>query len=350
MTFLWPPMLVALLFIPVIVAAYVRLQRRQRALAASFYGLADGQPSGRPYPGVRRHIPPLLFLLGLASLLLALARPQAAIVLPRVEGTVILVLDVSGSMAAADAEPTRLEAAKTAAREFVLGRPKTIQIGIVSFSGSGFTVQSPTDDVNALLNTINRLQPTTGTSLGQGILSALHTLAVHANLVKAPSTAKGSTDNQPSGPEAQPAERPQDDLLAQLPLGAYPAAVIVLLSDGENNQSLDPLEAAEAAAERGVRIDALGFGTTAGAVLNLDGFSVHTALDEGTLRQITEAAGGAYYPAQGEQDRKHVFANLTPRLAAKRQVMEVTSVFAGASILLLLAGSLISMAWFNRLP
>ena len=125
--------------------------------------------------------------------------------------------------------------------------------------------------------------------------------------------------------------------------------MIVLLSDGENNDSSDPGKAAQAAAEHGVRVDALGFGTPAGATLKVDGYSVHTALDEATLERITQAAGGTYYPASGEQDRKQVYASLTPELVVKPEAMEVTSVFAGASILMLLMGSLFSMLWFSRL-
>jgi Ca-activated chloride channel family protein len=265
----------------------------------------------------------------------------------------MLVMDVSASMGAADAEPTRLEAAKAAAREFVLSQPETVQIGIVSFSGSGFTVQSPTNDTNALLNTIERLKPTSGTSLGQGIVSALHTIAVDAGLATGASPSGGDAAATPSAPttgqNAQPSPLRDEAVLAQLPEGTYPASVIVLLSDGENNQSIEPLRAAKAAAERGVRIDALGFGTSAGAILELDGFSVHTALDEATLQQITEAAGGTYYPTQGGQELEQVYASLTPQLVVKPETMEITSVLAGASILILLVGSLFSLLWFNRL-
>jgi Ca-activated chloride channel family protein len=344
-------MLFTLLGIPVIVAVYLLLQRRQRALAASFYSLGGGQPAGKQTPGLRRHVPPLAFLLSLAIMLVALARPQAQISLPRVEGTVMLVFDVSASMDASDAEPTRLEAAKMAAREFVLSQPTTVQIGIVSFSGSGFTVQAPTNDAAALLSTIGRLEPVGGTSLGQGILTALHAIAVDAGLTTDASTTAGDTATaQPAEQDAQPSGPPQEDVLAQLPEGAYPSSVIVLLSDGENTQPIDPLEAAQAAAEHKVRIDALGFGTTAGTTLEVDGFTVHTALDESTLQQIAQEAGGTYYPAQGEQDPSQVYASLTPELVVKPEAMEITSLFAGGSILILLLGSLFSMLWFNRLP
>jgi Ca-activated chloride channel family protein len=141
----------------------------------------------------------------------------------------------------------------------------------------------------------------------------------------------------------------EEALLAQLPEGKYPASVIVLLTDGENNQSIQPLKAAQAAAERGVRVDALGFGTTAGTTIEIDGFSIHTALDEATLQETTEAAGGTYYPAQREQDLKQVYASLTPQLVVKPEAMEITSILAGAGIVILLVGSLFSLLWFNRL-
>ncbi len=352
MTFLWPSMLFFLIGIPLIGLLYWRVQRRRQVLAAGFGQLGLGRLAQRREPGWRRHLSPLLSLLGLAILLLALARPQATVNLPRVEGTVILVFDVSGSMSATDAAPTRMEAAKAAAREFILSQPQTVQIGIVSFSGSGFAVEAPTDNTQNLLAAVNRLQPQTGTSLGQGILVALHTIAVDAGL-EAPKAGATPTAAAPSsqsgGQDAQQAS-PDNNLLAQLPEGIYPSAVIVLLSDGENNQSIDPAQAAQAAADHGVRIDALGFGTSAGVTLEINGFSVHTALDEATLQQITQAAGGTYYYSADQQDPRAVYAKLTPQLVVKPELMEVTSIFAGVSLAILLAGAALSMLWFNRLP
>jgi Ca-activated chloride channel homolog len=343
-------MLLTLLVIPLIVVLYLRTQGRRQALATSFYSLSREPKVKGQAPGFRRHLPAGLFLLSLVVILVALARPQAQVRLPRVEGTVVLVMDVSASMGATDVQPSRLEAAKTAARDFVVSQPSTVKIGIVSFSGSGFSVQAPTNDTNALLNTIARLQPTSGTSVGQGILTALHAIAVDAGLATNTSTTGGSgAATPPAGQNPQTPGPSQQDLLAQLPKGAYPASVIVLLSDGENNQSINPLTAAQAAADHGVPIDALGFGTTAGATLKVDGYLVHTALDEATLQQITQAANGTYYPAPDAQDRKQVFASLTPQLVVKPEDMEITSIFAGAGILILLIGSLFSMLWFNRL-
>jgi Ca-activated chloride channel family protein len=295
-------------------------------------------------------LPALFFLVSLVVLLVALARPHAQLRLPRIEGTVVLVFDVSASMGATDVEPSRLEAAKAAAREFVLSQPPTVKIAIVSFAGSGFTVQTPTSDTNSLLATIDRLQPGSGTSLGQGVLTALNAIAVDAGLASGVEPDEAAATPTPApGQEPSQGGAPWDALLAQLPEGAYPASTIVILSDGENNQSIDPLEAAQAAAERDVRIDTLGFGTPGGAVLEVDGFTVHTALDEGSLTQIAETAGGAYHPTAGEEDLKEVYASLTPELVVKPEAMEVTSVFAGAGIVMLLIGSLLSMLWFNRL-
>jgi Ca-activated chloride channel family protein len=352
MTFLWPAMLVGLLLAPLLVLLYLRLQGRRRSAQAAFTVHGAAPPTLRAAPGFRRHAPALLFLLSVVALLVALARPHAQLRLPRIEGTVVLVFDVSASMAAPDVTPSRLEAAKAAAREFVLAQPPTVKIAVVSFAGSGFTVQTPTNDTNSLLATIDRLQPGSGTSLGQGILTALNTIAVDTGLASgveaeatpAPTPAPGS-----EGQGAPQGAAPWDALLAQLPEGPYPASTIVVLSDGEDNQSLDPLEAANAAAARSVRIETLGFGTTGGAVIEVDGFMVQTALNEDALARIADAAGGQYHPTAGVEDLKEVYGSLTPQLVVKPESMEITSVFAGAGIALLLIGSVLSMLWFNRL-
>jgi len=350
MSFIWPGMLVFLAALPVCVWLYVRVQRQRRHAVASNFGNARALNSNARSLTVRRHIPAVLFFTSLLVLVIALARPQTEISLPRVEGTVMLVFDVSGSMAATDVEPSRLEAARATARDFILSQPETVQIGIVSFSGSGFAVQNPTNDANLLLAAINRLKPQTGTSLGHGIAAALQAIAVDAGL---------AAPLQEPSPVAEPTQALQGQeqgdgaaasLLGQLPDGEYPPSVIVLLSDGENNSGFDPLQAAQAAAERSVRVDALGFGTTSGTDLELDGFTVHTVLDEGTLQQITLVAGGEYYHPQSVSDPQAVYKNLTPKLVVKPEKMEITAVLVGASTLFLAAGALLSLLWFNRLP
>jgi Ca-activated chloride channel homolog len=290
------------------------------------------QTTGRP-GGFRRHIPAALYLAGLTILIVALARPQAVVSLPRLAGTVMLAFDVSGSMAADDLEPTRLEAAKAAARAFVERQPPTVQIGVVSFSEGGFATQPPTNDQGAILAAINRLTLQRGTSLASGMEAALQLIA--ADREQAPLTLSNRT--------ATPTPTP-------VPQGTYASAVVVLFSDGENNAEPDPFEAAQAAADRGIRVYAVGIGSAEGATLDIDGFRVRTRLDEATLRQIAELTGGAYYNADSEEELRAIYDQLNPELAIKPQKTEVTSLFAGASLLLMLIGSALSLLWLGRLP
>jgi Ca-activated chloride channel family protein len=335
MSFIWPAMLLFLFAIPLCVVLYIRLQRRRQRLVASYgnFGLLQGA-LGRQI-GRRRHIPPALFLAGLAILLIALARPEAAVSLPRAEGTVILAFDVSGSMAAEDMKPTRMEAAKAVARDFVQRQPRSIQIGVVAFSESGLTVQPPTNDQEAILATLNRLAPQRGTSLGQGILSALNTIALDTE--QPPSLYTNLTP----GPIATP---------TPVPKGTYTSAVIVLLTDGENNVSPDPFAAAQAAADRGVRIHTVGIGSAAGTPLRVNGFNVYTRLDEATLQGIAQLTDGAYYNAESQEDLRAIYDNLDLQLVIKPEETEVTALFAGAGILVLLIGGICSFLWFSRLP
>ncbi|HEX9990979.1 MAG TPA: VWA domain-containing protein [Chloroflexia bacterium] len=335
MTFMWPAMFIGLLLIPPMVVAYVGMQQRRRLMSARFgnVGLVQGAAGSRL--GVRRHIPPALFLVALTILITALARPQTQVSLPRLEGTVILAFDVSGSMAADDLEPTRMEAAKTAAREFVKRQPSSVQVGVVSFSDGGFMTQPPTNDQDAVLAAISRLTVQRGTSLSRGIESSLNVIAAGANPEL---TLSVSRDGSPT-----PTPTP-------VPKGTYIPAAIVLLTDGENTQLPDPLAAAQVAADRGVRIYTIGVGSAEGAILNLDGFTVRSRLDEATLQQISDMTGGTYHNAQDEQDLQAIYDNLNPQLVIKPQTTEVTSLFAGAGILVLMLGGLLSLLWLGRMP
>jgi Ca-activated chloride channel homolog len=335
MSFIWPIMLVLLLAIPLGVVLYLRLQRRRQQRIASYGSLGLMQGALGRQIGTRRHIPPALFLAGITFMLIGLARPQAVVSLPRAEGTVILAFDVSGSMAAEDMQPTRMEAAKAVAREFVQRQPRTIQVGVVAFSESGLTVQAPTNEQEEVLATINRLSPQRGTSLGQGILSALNTIALEGE--QPPSLYTNLTP----GPTATPTPVPE---------GTYTSAVIVLLTDGENNVAPDPLAAAQAAADRGVRIFTVGIGSAAGIPLQVNGFNVFTRLDEPTLQGIAQITDGAYYNAVNQEDLRAVYENLDLQLVIKPEEMEVTSLFAGVGVLALLIGGLFSLLWFSRLP
>jgi Ca-activated chloride channel family protein len=331
MSFIWPALLSLLLLLPLFAALYLRAQRRRRALAERYGSLGLLRAGGGAGPGARRHIPPALFLAALALLIVALARPQAAVSLPRLEGTVLLAFDVSGSMAADDLAPSRLDAAKLAAQEFVRRQPPGVQIGVVAFSEGGLTVQVPTNTQEELLAAIERLAPQRGTSLGEGILAAL-------NVIAADAAAAADAPPAAAGPEGE-AEPPQ-----------YPSALIVMLSDGENNVRPDPLEAAQAAAESGVRIFTVGLGSPEGATLQLEGFSVHTQLQEELLRQIAQVSGGAYFSAAASDQLPAIYDEVAAQLVIKPEQTEITALFVGGGLILLLAGGLLSLFWFSRMP
>lgn len=322
-------MLITLLFLPALVWLYfhLRRQREQRLSALGPLGMVQSG-SGRA-PGKRLFVPPVFFLLGLAFLFFGLARPEMLIHLPRIEGTVILVFDVSRSMTADDLEPTRLEAAKSAASAFIKNQPPTILIGVVAFSDGGLVIQPPTDDRVALLSTIERLSPQDGTSLGQGIFSALNAIAGEPLAIDEGALTQGVL------PEA---------------IGNFPSAVIVLLSDGENTSPPDPLEIAQVAAEAGVRIYPVGVGSPQGTILEIDGFSILTQLNEAALQDIASLTNGEYYRAEDEERLQEIYRTVDLRLTVKGEKMEVTAVAAGISLLLLLIGGALSLLWFGRLP
>ena len=336
MTFIWPWMLVLLLVTPLLVAFYLYLERRRRRFSADYGHLVMAQEASGRRLGARRHLPPALFLLGLTILLFGLARPQALINLPRTEGTIILAFDVSGSMAATDMSPTRMEAAKVAARAFVERQPPTVQIGVVSFSDNGFSVQTPTDDQAAVVSAINRLSPQRGTSLGQGILVSLNTIL--ASLSGEPPAIYSKLTPTP-GPTPTP-----------VPKGTYIPAVVIMLSDGENNEQPDPLAVAQLSADRGVRIYTIGIGSAAGTTLKVNGFTVHTQLNEPLLQQIAQVTDGTYYNADNQEDLQTVYESLTPQLVIKPQWTELTALFAGGSVLVFLLGAALSLRWFGRVP
>jgi Ca-activated chloride channel family protein len=228
-----------------------------------------------------------------------------------------------------------MDAARVAAQDFVQRQPTSIQIGVVAFSDNGFSVQVPTNDKDAIDAAISRLSPQKGTSLANGIAAALNAIAVGVG--GGPHTYSNLT------PEPTPSPTP-------VPQGTYNSAVIVLLTDGENNENPDPLEAAQAAADRGVRIHTIGIGSPTGTNLHINGFTVHTQLDENLLKQISQISGGTYYNAANEQELVKIYDNLNPQLVIKPEKTEVTSLFAGASILVMLIGGAFSLLWFNRLP
>lgn len=335
-SFIWPAMLLFLGFIPLGILLYIFLQNRRRRITAqlldsgvSVVSRMLGESAIRSEPGIRRHIPPALFLTSFTILLVALARPQALVRLPRVQGTVILAFDVSGSMAADDLKPSRMESAKDAARNFVERQPTSVQIGVVAFSGNGFAVQMPTNDREVVLASIDRLKPERGTSLAYGILTSLDLIDQQAGKISSPNNELAPTP---------------------VPESTYAPAVIILLTDGENTAPPDPFAATLKAAERGVRIYTVGIGSTAGKTMEINGFNVHTRLDERTLQEISHLSGGSYFSAESEEDLPEIFEDIHPQLVIAPERMEITSLLAGAGILMLLIGGAFSLVWFSRLP
>lgn len=328
MTFIWPMMLASLIILPLFILAYAAMLRRRQRIAAANASFAGGLGQTRQVNRLR-HLPPLIFLLGLTMLLISLARPQMAVSLPKIEGTVVLVFDVSGSMAATDMEPNRLTAAKAAAIEFVRSQPPGVLIGVVAFSEGGLSIQAPTNDQEAVLASIDRLEPQASTSLGHGILTALNIIF--------PEGDKDSPDSPVPAPTPAVA-------------GAYGPALIVLLSDGENTAPPDPFEAAFVAAQHGVRIYSIGIGSPAGATIEINGFNIHTQLDELTLEQISGLTGGEYFNAASSEDLREIYNQISPELVVRPEKIEITALMAGLSMTLLLIGGWLSLIWFGRLP
>ena len=339
MTFIWPAVLLLLAVIPVGALLATALDQRRRRRAAAPGGLGLASTIGRRSRRLRR-IPAALFLTGFAVMGVALARPQGVVSLPREEGTVILAFDVSGSMAADDLKPTRIAAAKAAATDFVEQQPASVVVGVVAFSDSGLSVQAPTNDQASVLAAINRLAPERGTSLGQGIRASLQTIS----LAESP-PAQNYYSNRSPAPAPTPTPTP-----SPVPAGSHTSAVIVLLTDGENNESPDPATEAQAAADQGIRIFTVGLGSPAGTTVNLNGFQVHTQLNEPLLQQIADTTHGTYFRAEDAQQLHSIYANLDTRLIVEPQKIEITALFAVASILLLAAGGMASILWLGRLP
>ena len=338
MSFLWTEMLWLLLLVPVLVIAYILAQRRRQKYALRYSSLSLIKEALGHGPGIRRHIPPILFLIGLTTMIVALARPVATVMLPSQQGTAILTLDVSGSMRANDLEPSRLEAAKSAARLFVEKQPRNVRIGVVSFSDNAAIVQAPTTDREAVIAAINRLTVQRRTAIGSGIITSLNAIFEEPGATPTPFRRDSLPLSEPT-PTSAPLQR-----------GTYAPAVVVLLSDGVSNTGPPPLEAVEQASNRGVRVYTVGVGSPQGTILRVEGYSIRVRLDEETLKRIAEKTDGSYFKADSETDLRNIYENLSTRLVFEAEQTELTAGFTGlAAVLLLIAGTL-SLLWFNRLP
>ena len=320
MSLAWPWALFGLLALPLVVVAYRRLLRQQAERRADLARQGLVVPTRRADRW--RHVAPVLLVAALAVMLLALSRPVAAVAEPRREGTVILAFDVSTSMAAKDMQPTRLDAAKAAARGFVEKQPSTVKVGVVAFGGTGVIAQQPTTDKDQVLASVNRLTPQGETSLGRGILTSLSAIAGKP-IVSNGDTEQGGAD--------------------ETPIGYYGGTAIVLLTDGENTSGPDPANLADLASAAGVKIYTIGLGSAEGTVLEMGGFSIATHLDEDTLKQIAEISGGTYYNATDATSLSQVYDSVQLNWVSRSVPHEITSLVAGLATLLLLAGAVVSV-------
>ena len=346
MNFIWPSALLLLVVVAGLAVLYVLAQRRRNRYALRYANLSLVREAIGKGPGWRRHVPPALFILALAFMAIAVARPQAVVAVPSQEGTVILAIDVSGSMLAEDMKPNRMEAAKAAARAFVDKQSESVKIGVVSFSGDASIVQSPTTDKTLVIAAINRLRPQRATAIGRAILVSLDAIAESQwSEADLPS----SILQQPGLPDGSATPRPSATIPAYL-AGQHAAASIVLLSDGQNNQFPAPLDIVDQASSRGVRIYTIGVGSAAGAIVRLQGRAVRTALDETTLKKIAEITDGQYFNANTEADLRAVYENLTTELVVRNEKTELTAYATLAAAVLAVFAGAFSLLWFNRLP
>jgi Ca-activated chloride channel family protein len=356
-SFTWPTMLWLLLLVPLAVALYVFLIYRRKKFAVRYGNMALVRQAAGATTW-RRHVPPALFLAALTCVIIAIARPTAEVTLPSTRATVILAMDVSGSMRASDVNPSRIVAAQNAARQYIKDQPKDVQIGIVAFAATALLVQNPTNDRNSLNAAIDRFELQRGTAVGSGIMVSLSALFpqedFQINQFNSPGGFGGYGGDfrfQRYGGGAALGSRPSSGPKKQhVPVepGSYKNAVVILLTDGQTNAGFDPIEAARKASEYGVKVYTVGFGTTRGNIVGFGGFSMRAQLDEDSLKKIADMTRGRYFHAASAEDLKAVYSVLSKQVITETREMEISSFFAAAAAVLMLASAGLSLAWFSR--
>jgi Ca-activated chloride channel family protein len=344
----WPGFLWALALVPVAILAYLLAQRRRTRYAVRFTNLDLLANVVTRSPGWRRHLPPALYLLTLAGLLLSLARPQAVTLVPKEQATVMLVMDTSGSMNATDVAPSRMIAAEQAASSFLGDLPAKFRVGVVAFSGTAQTLTRPTTDRAAVQDALFSLHAEGPTAMGDAIERALEARLPPQPAAAPTTTARGDRSVQPgqTGPPATTAPDPSKQ----------PPTVILLLSDGSNTQgSVQPLDAARHARQLNVPVFTIALGTDTGMVDVPDETTgqlrrIPVPPDKFTLRRVAEATGGRFFTAPSSKDLKGIYHDLGSKIGFVKEKQEITVVFAAVSLLLLVAGAGLSLIWFSRFP
>lgn len=342
MSFVWPSMLWLLLALPLLVALYVWVLRRKRKTTVRLASIHIARLAAGPGPGWRRHLPPALLLAALAALLLAVARPTAVLTLPLSERTIMLAMDVSGSMRAEDVKPNRLAASQEAAKAFVSSLPREVRVGVVAFAGTAAVVQAPTDSRDDVIKAIERFQLQRGTATGSGIILSLATLFPDDGIEIQHVT------GQKNFPDSRPIAKKETRPFTPVAPGSYHSAAVIMLTDGQRTTGPDPLDAAKMAAERGIRVYTVGIGTTSGEVIGFEGWSMRVRLDEETLKNISLLTHGEYFYAGTAEDLKKVYESLGSRMVVERKETEVTALFAALGALLAVAAAALSLWWFGR--
>ena len=350
MSFLWPHVLWFLLAVPGLIALYLWMLRRQRT-GVRYASLALVRDALDMRHRFRRHVPPALFLIGLIAIIVASARPTAVITLPSEQRTIILVMDVSLSMKATDVEPNRLAAAQVAAKAFVQEQPKDVRIGIVEFAGTASVAQAPTHNREDLIAAIDRFEVQRHTAIGSGIIVALATLFPDQGIEVGSFAGGGGLSRDAS--RGRSLDKPPDAAKAApspVPAGSNKSAAIIMLTDGRRTIGPDPLDAARMAADRGVRIYTVGFGTAEGGLAGFEGMSIYMRFDEETLRAIADITKGEFYAAGSAADLQKVYQKLNSSYVLEKRQTEVSSLATAFAALLIVLAVALSVAWYSRIP
>ncbi len=345
MKLVWPQMLWLLLSLPALAGLYVWLLRRKKRALLQHSSLALIREALAGSQQGRRHLPPLLFLFAIGLMIAAVSRPTAILTLPAQHETIVLAMDVSGSMRAVDVQPNRLAASQAAAKAFVSDQPRDVRIGVVSFAATASVVQYPTQSREDVLNAIDRFQLQRGTAIGSGIIVSLATLFPDAGIDVSGLILGGGPSRRSFGPP----RKDEKKQFTPVPAGSYNNGAIILLTDGQRTTGPDALVAAKMAAERGVRVFTVGIGTTKGETIGFEGWSMRVKLDEDTLKQVANITQGTYFYAGTANDLKKVYETLNTRFSLEKKETEISALFAAGAALFALLAAALSLLWFNRI-
>jgi len=348
MKFIWPQILWSLLAVPALVALYVLWLRRRKKGAVRYSSLDLVKAAMGPSDRLRRHLPPALLLVALTSMIVAAARPTALVTLPSQQQTIMLAIDVSLSMGATDVDPNRITAAQAAAKSFVDERPPNARIGIVAFGGNAALVQPPTEDKESLLAAIDRFELQRGTATGSALYAALATLFPDAGIDLESLTFPGGFYRGTERTRKLDTRKPEPKPFTPVTPGSNTTSVIILMSDGRRTTGPDPLDAAKLAADHGVRVFTVGFGTAAGGLIGFEGWSVYVCPAEETLKAVADVTRGKYFYAGTSNDLRKVYQQLNSKLVLERKNVEVTSLITMAAALLVVLALGLSLLWSSR--